>query len=116
MRIFRYEVRLWHGGVIPDRDEAIDSPRRLTDDPVIARRVIDLAPSVPTAVWGRDELAVGEMWSSNSTISWLLARSGLPADTIRPPRGGRAPGWGAGSLVAHRPAGLRPATTPPTAA
>jgi hypothetical protein len=101
-RIFRYEVRCWCGGIIPDVDEAVESPQRLTDDPEVARRVLDLAPNVPTAVWGRDELAAGEMWNSNSVISWLLARSGLPTDEIRPPARGRAPGWHAGLVVARR--------------
>jgi len=31
-RIFRYEIRLWRGGHIPDVAEAVDSPRRLTHD------------------------------------------------------------------------------------
>jgi hypothetical protein len=101
-RIFRYEVRRWRGGVIPDVDEAVESPQRLTDDADVARRVLDLVPRVPTAVWGRDELGTGEMWNSNSVISWLLARSGLPTDVIRPPAGGRAPGWHAGLVVARR--------------
>jgi hypothetical protein len=101
-RIFRYEVRCWCEGIIPDVDEAVESPQRLTDNPDIARRVLDLAPDIPTAVWGRDELGTGEMWNSNSVISWLLARSGLPTDEIRPPAGGRAPGWDAGLVVARR--------------
>jgi hypothetical protein len=101
-RIFRYEVRRWRGGSIPDVDEAVDSPRRLTDDPVVAQRVLDLAPHVPTAVWGRDELAAGEMWNSNSIVAWLLAGCGLSTESIRPPAGGRAPGWRAGLVVARR--------------
>ena len=68
-RIFRYEVRCWCGGIIPDIDEAVESPQRLTDDPEVAQRVLDLAPHVPKAVWGRDELAAGEMWNSNSLIA-----------------------------------------------
>ena len=44
LRIFRHEVRRWPGGVIPDVDEAVDSPRRLTDDDVVARRLLDLVP------------------------------------------------------------------------
>jgi hypothetical protein len=44
----------------------------------------------------------GEMWNSNSVISWLLARSGLPANVLSPPAGGRAPGWEAGPVTAHR--------------
>jgi hypothetical protein len=101
-RLFRYEVRRWRGGVIPDADEAVESPQRLTDDPDAARRVLDLAPHVPTAVWGRDELAAGEMWNCNSVIAWLIASSGLPAESIHPPAGGRAPGWHAGLVVAGR--------------
>jgi len=102
VRIFRYEVRRWCGGIIPDVEEAVESPQRLTDDPDAAQRVLDLAPQVPTAVWGRDELAAGEMWNSNSLVAWLLARSGLDAESIRPPADGRAPGWGAGLVVARR--------------
>jgi hypothetical protein len=77
LRIFRYEIRLWPGGHIPDVAEAVDSPRRLTDDEEHTRRVLDCVGQVPTPVWGRDELATGEMWNSNSVISWVLERSGL---------------------------------------
>jgi hypothetical protein len=101
-RIFRYEIRRWPGGVIPDVDEAVDSPRRLTDDPDRARRLLDLVPWVPTPVWGRDELNVGEGWNSNSVISWLVARSGLDTESIQPPIRGRAPGWQSGLAVARR--------------
>jgi hypothetical protein len=106
VRIFRYEVRCWPGGIIPDVDEAVESPQRLTNDPDLARRVLDLASRVPTAVWGRDDLATGEMWNSNSVIAWLLARSGVSTDTIQPPAGGRAPGWDAGLVVARRERGF----------
>ena len=99
-RIFRYEIRLWLGGDIPDVAEAVDSPRRLARDEARARRVLDVVAEVPTPVWGRDELATGEMWNSNSVIAWVIARSGLDAASIRPPAGGRAPGWRAGVLVA----------------
>jgi hypothetical protein len=101
LRIFRYEVRCWRGGIIPDVSEAVESPQRLTDDPEVAQRVLDLAVHVPALVWGRDELGAGEMWNSNSIIAWLTARAGLPAESIHPPVRGRAPGWRAG-LVAAR--------------
>lgn len=102
LRLFRYEIRRWRDGTIPDVAEAVDSPLRLGDDPLRARRLLDLVPLVPTPVWGRDELRAGEMWNSNSVIAWLLARSGFDIDSIRPPAGGRAPGWSAGVTVAHR--------------
>jgi hypothetical protein len=82
---------------------AVASPRRLSDDPDQARRLLDLVASLPTPVWGRDELATGDMWNSNSVIAWLLARSGLPAASIGPPPGGRAPGWHAGITAAECP-------------
>jgi hypothetical protein len=71
-------------------------------DVVRAQRVLDLASSVPTPVWGRDELRTGEMWNSNSLISWLLACAGIDTDGLEPPAGGRAPGWDAGLVVAGR--------------
>jgi hypothetical protein len=108
-RIFRYEVRRWRDGVIADLAEAVDSPRRLTDDPDAARRLWENAADLPTPVWGRDELGTGEMWNSNSVIAWLVTRSGLDAESIRPPVGGRAPGWQAGIVLAHR---LQPESMP----
>jgi hypothetical protein len=101
-RIFRYEIRLWRGGHIPDVAEAVDSPRRVTDDEACARRILALIAQVPTPVWGRDELATGEMWNSNSVIAWVLARSGVCTEPLQPPVGGRAPGWHAGLIVARR--------------
>jgi hypothetical protein len=102
LRIFRYELRRWRDGVIADVGEAVESPRRLSDDPQRAQRLLAHVPSVPTPVWGRDELQAGEMWNSNSIVAWLVARAGLDADAIVPPMGGRAPGWNAGLLVARR--------------
>jgi hypothetical protein len=102
LRIFRYEIRRWRDGVIPDIGEAVDSPQRLTDDPLLAQRVLELVPHVPTPVWGRDELHAGEMWNSNSLTSWLIARGGLGVEVVHPPAGGRAPGWRAGLVVARR--------------
>jgi len=55
-RLFRYEVRRWRDGVITDIDEAVESPHRLSDELVRARRLLELVPQVPTPVWGRDEL------------------------------------------------------------
>ena len=101
-RIFRYEIRCWPGGEIPDIDEAVESPIRLTEDEGCARRVLATVPRVPTPVWGRDELKTGEMWNSNAVVAWVLACSGADVDSIRPPAGGRAPGWHAGLVVSRR--------------
>ena len=101
-RVCRYEVRRWLDGVIPDIAEAVASPQRLTDDRERARRVLELVEAVPALVWGRDELGTGDMWNSNSVVAWLLARSDLGAEAIRPPVRGRAPGWRAGLVTAGR--------------
>jgi hypothetical protein len=102
-RIFRYEIRVWLGGHIPDVAEVVDSPRRLASDEPRARRLLEVDAQVPTPLWGRDELGTGEMWNSNSVIAWVIARSGLDAASIRPPAGGRAPGWRAGLAVTRTP-------------
>jgi hypothetical protein len=101
-RVCRYEIRLWRGGDIPDIAEAVDSPRRLSDDEGCARHLLDVVPQVPTPVWGRDELGTGEMWNSNSVTAWIVSSCGLDAAPIKPPAGGRAPGWNAGLVVARR--------------
>lgn len=99
-RVFRYEVRLWKDGLLPDADEAIGGPQRVSADLGEARRLLELAEGVPPLVWGRDEIGTGEMWNSNSVISWLLATAGAVMGSVRPPPGGRAPGWDSGIAIA----------------
>jgi hypothetical protein len=102
-RAFRYEVRCWPGGRIPDIAEAVDSPRRLSHDPVQVADLLRVLRQSPPLTWGRDELGSGEMWNSNSVISWALARTGHDMTRIGPPGHGRAPGWKAGLVLADRP-------------
>jgi hypothetical protein len=101
-RIFRYEVRCWKDGTIPDVSEAVASPQVLSDDPDLAVRLLGLVPLVPPLIWGRDESQTGEMWNSNSVVSWLLSRTGFDAEGLEPPEGGRVPGWDSGIAVASR--------------
>lgn len=101
-RLFRYEIRRWRGGLIPDATEAVASPVRVANDITRATGILELVPSVPMLVWGRDELRTDDMWNSNSLISWLLARGGVEMSTLQPPAGGRAPGWHAGLELARR--------------
>jgi hypothetical protein len=89
-RLFRYEVHCWRDGVSPDRSFAVGGPHRLTEDEPVARRVLELAPSFPTAVWGRDEFDAGDMWNTNSLIAWVLVRRRLRAKSgsgSQPPGG-----------------------------
>ena len=101
-RIFRYEVRRWREGQIPDLEAAIDGPIRVSSSLSCARRLLDVLGEIPTPVWGRDEFDTGEMWNSNSVVSWALTRSGIDTSRIAPPEGGRAPGWHAGIAVAQQ--------------
>lgn len=100
-RIFRYEVRRWLGGDVPDLPYAVASPVRIATDAVVVQQVLNLVPFVPRPVWGRDEIRAGEMWNSNSVVAWVLARAGVLDAAGRPPDGGRAPGWDAGVLAAR---------------
>jgi hypothetical protein len=109
-RLFRYEIHCWRDGTIPDAAAAVDSPRRLSTNETMARNVVELVTSCPAPTWGRDELRTGEMWNSNSLTAWLLDRSGHAADALRPPAGGRAPGWRAGLSVAARDTGTTSTT------
>lgn len=101
-RLFRYEVRRWPGGVIPDLGHAVGGAHTLTRDGARTALVLDALPRVPTPVWGRDELRTGDMWNSNSVVSWALASAGLAVEVPPPPQGGRAPGWDAGLAAAAR--------------
>ncbi len=103
-RLFRYEMRCWPGGRIPDIAEAVDSPLRTTEDPARVEAVLGVLREIPALTWGRDELGAGEMWNSNSAVAWALARTGHDMDTIVPPGGGRAPGWASGLVLAQRQA------------
>jgi hypothetical protein len=103
-RMFRYEVRCWRNGSIPDVSAAVESPLRLSEDSDRAQRVLALLPSFPTATWGRDESQTGDMWNSNSMVAWLLVLSGHDVDQVCLPHRGRAPGWSAGLVAAERAA------------
>lgn len=102
VRVFRYEIRRWPDGVIPDLAAAVGGAVRVADDLERSRGVLDVLPTIPTPVWGRDELSAGEMWTSNSIVSWALVRAGIEVATVVPPGRGRAPGWRAGVVVAER--------------
>jgi hypothetical protein len=105
VRLFRYEVRRWRNGILLDDEPAAVGPLRLSDDPDQARRLLECTDFVPPLIWGRDQVGAGEMWNSNSMVSWLLAKSGLPVEDIHAPPGARAPGWDAGLVLARTGAG-----------
>jgi hypothetical protein len=101
LRLFRYEIRCWPNGDIPDVGDAVGGPIPISQDVLTGERLIAAVPTVPLPVWGRDEHRVGEMWNSNSVTSWLLVRSGIDISKIQLPDGGRAPGWNAGIVIAE---------------
>jgi hypothetical protein len=114
--LFRYEVRRWRNGVIPDQAEAVGPPRHVATDRDRSDLLLRLVPQVPAFTWGRDDTGVGDMWNSNSLTSWLLASSGHDPTSIGPPLGGRAPGWQAGLAFAdHRTTPVPTARSAPDA-
>jgi hypothetical protein len=98
-RLFRYQLRCLPVDRLPDEEWAVESPVLLADDCATAGRLLDLAGSVPRHVWGRRAPGTREMWTSDSTLSWLLVRAGLDVAALGPPAGGRAPGWYAGMAI-----------------
>jgi len=101
LRLLRYEIRCWRNGRIPDMAEAVGGARHLSSDPGRAAEMLRRVHEVPLLVWGRDEAGTGDMWNSNSLISWLVVTCGLDQGRAVPPAGGRAPGWQAGLSVAR---------------
>jgi hypothetical protein len=102
LRVFRYELRRWPGGTIPDLASEVGPPHVVPLDEAAVARFLDRVEAVPRPTWGRDELGAGEMWNSNSVVSWLLDQAGLEVEALGPPPGGRAPGWDAGLVVSRR--------------
>lgn len=100
-RFFRYEIRCWEDGILPDREYAPEPPVRIPLTPGDARAALEHLRTAPRYTWGRDPLDAGEMWNSNSLIAWLLqVIDAGPAD-LHPPSGGLAPGWSAGIAAAQ---------------
>lgn len=100
-RFFRYEVRRWYDGTVPDLPHAV-AVRRVATGRARTATLLAAVADVPDLVWGRDELRCGDMWTSNSLVSFLLLRAGVDVVELRPPAGGRAPGWRAGVAAAVR--------------
>jgi hypothetical protein len=101
-RLFRYEVRCWPDGQIPDLAFAKGGPVILTTSPDVADRLLQAVQGLPSFTWGRDELGAHDMWNSNSVVAFVLTRGGLTVDELRPPGNGRAPGWQAGLIAARQ--------------
>lgn len=99
LRLFRYEVRRWRDGVVPDLTDAVGGPQLVVTDAACAQALFDVLPKVPRLTWGRDQWGAGEMWSCNSVVSWALTVAGVDAGSIALPTRARAPGWDAGIVI-----------------
>lgn len=98
--LFRYEVRCWRDGSIPDADWAPAPPTRFPVTRSEISALLERVSSVPRLTWGRDVFGVGDMWNSNSLICWLLHTAGTDTTQLVPPGGGSAPGWVSGRIAA----------------
>ena len=101
-RMFRYVVRAWPNGVLPDRAYAVAAPTSIPLGRTQAQGLLDTLPDVPLHTWGRAVPPSTDMWNSNSLIAWALRRAGVDAGTLAPPAGCRAPGWAAGLAAGTR--------------
>lgn len=99
---FRYVVRAWTDGILPDHAFAVAPPTAIPLTRASAEALLRALPEVPALTWGRTAPGTGDMWNSNSVIAWLLTRAGVDAAALAPPAPGRAPGWTAGIAVARR--------------
>ncbi|WP_210417295.1 hypothetical protein [Cellulomonas sp. Y8] len=113
-RLFRYEVRCWAGGSVPDLAWAV-ARRCATTDPRVAAALLAAAPGVPVRTWGGRAPGVRDMWTSNSVVAWLLAAAGLDPEHLGPPPGCRAPGWDAGVRAAPSRRAALPTPSGPAA-
>jgi hypothetical protein len=100
-RLFRYEVRCWRQGTLPDREWAVGGAVTVATDNATAQSLLQHTRQVPALTWGRQVPTSGDMWNSNSLVAWLLGVSGVPLTDPSPPAGGRAPGWAAGVALLH---------------
>ena len=87
-RLFRYEVRRWRDGVIPDLAEAVESPRRLSDDRDLRAAVARARAGVADASLGSRRAAHGRDVELELAHLLAVVRSGLDVDSIRLPRAG----------------------------
>ena len=101
-RWFRYEVRCCVNGELSDKSWAVGGPVVVTREDAKARSLLRYIEHVPVLTWGRSVRPSGDMWNSNSLVSWLLVTSGIDVSALTPPNGGRAPGWDAGIDIARQ--------------
>jgi hypothetical protein len=101
VRLFRYEIRRWKDGAIGDLSSAV-ALTHIPMDLTSTYQLLEVVTKIPTPVWGRDELDAGEMWNSNSVISWALGSLSIDLTNVQLPTYGRAPGWTAGQVIAAR--------------
>lgn len=96
LRMFRYQVCLQPNEALPDQGWAVQPPVRLTSDAMVVSRIQSWSHAVPAFTWGRRRPGHPEMWTSDSSLAWILVRAGIDAGAITLPAGCRAPGWSAG--------------------
>jgi hypothetical protein len=114
LRSFRYEIRRWRDGVIPDAGDLGTRVVRVADDAITAERVLASLPSVPKPVWGRTSsqpaiCGTRTRWSRGSSqrpaLRWSASpflreagdRAGMPGSSL--PAGRRS---GRRALAARR--------------
>jgi len=104
-RLFRYEIRSWRGGAIPDVSYAVASPVRVSTDVEQARRVIELVPRVPDAGVGSGR--AGDRGYVELELRGFLAPRASGRRDRRATPTGRRPSSGLGGRTHRRSAPSR---------
>jgi hypothetical protein len=84
-RVYRYEIRCWRDGVIPDLRYAVASPVHVSDDAEVVHRVLESAAQVPPLVWGRDEIHAGRCGTRTPSCRGCSPRLVSARQPARPP-------------------------------
>ena len=101
-RLFRYEVRRWRDGVIPDAAEAVESPHAPERRDRLRAATARAGAGDADARMGPRRTGTGEMWNSTRSSRGSSCAVVSTSSPLAPPRGGRAPGWNAGIVIARR--------------
>jgi hypothetical protein len=106
MRMFQYEIRRWKNGVVEAKDKSTRPPSTYVITRDQALQIIDGASRAPRHPWGQDVLGNGDMWNSNSLVSFVLVSAGMDPAAIEPPASADWPGWDTGVALARTNATL----------
>jgi hypothetical protein len=102
--LFRYEVRRWPDGRIPDVAEAVGGPRCVGEDPLRAQALLDLVPQVPVLTGVATSGAPVTCGTPTRSPRGCSPAAGTTCTaSCRPPAVAPPPGWTVGLALSRLP-------------